>query len=76
MEQKLVLTISVAKGDHVFSYNMPIGSPLQAAYDVLGEIQQEIVAMSKKSEEAAQKAEETARQRQEEQPAPEAPAAH
>lgn len=57
METKQVVTLTVQKGDHHFSFSMPVGSSWGMAIDAAFDILNEVNALSARAVESAKPAE-------------------
>ena len=49
MNAKTQVTLEVTKGEHTFSFVMPLGCPLGVAYDACFEALRDIVELSKQA---------------------------
>jgi len=55
IDQKAAVVMGVKKEDRVYEFSMPMNSPLGECYDACFEIMNEIVAMSQKAAERAER---------------------
>jgi len=54
-DQKALVVITVKKGEHDYEFHMPMNSPLGECYDACFDIMNEVIVMSQKAAERAER---------------------